>query len=263
MTNGEQIVFTDWEIGPMLLTQIENAQSEVVIVSPYIEFWPHLTDAIERAKRRGVKFTLHFREDQKGKLDFSMLNQLFDSCIPVPILHAKLYFFDDDIIMSSMNLHQYSQQSSKEIAVRLVDPKQKDEVRKYVRERLTTIKPVLRGTGKVKTNKKRDYSNEVNQKAKIVETKKNNKGASLLSKAAGFLKDAITDAFTEEPGICIRCGDEIEYDPSRPLCSKCFKKWNFYGDPDYKEKNCHCCGKTAKTSMNKPLCYTCYKELTK
>ncbi len=262
MTDSEQVVFTDWQIGPMLLGYIENAKHQVIIVSPYIEPWPHLKDAIERARQRGVKFTLHFREDQVNKLKEKQVGKLFDKCIPVPILHAKLYFFDDDIVMSSMNLHQYSQQSSKEIAVKLIDPKQKAEVRRYLRERLTLTKPAPgRGmSSETRTEKHSSYGKGT--RAPATDVKKQPKASNIFLKAAGSLINALENTLLNDKGFCIRCGTEIDYDPGRPLCHACFQRWHMYGDPDYKEKRCHSCGKESKTSMNKPLCYDCYRELS-
>jgi phosphatidylserine/phosphatidylglycerophosphate/cardiolipin synthase-like enzyme len=136
MQFDDQTVFCDYEISNLLLKSIDDAKNEVTIVCPYLKFWPNLTEVIERARLRGVKFRLFFREDEKNELAQAEFRTLFHVCVAVPVLHAKLYFFDDEIIMSSMSLHEYSYQSNKEIAVRLVDSRQKEEVRKYLREQL-------------------------------------------------------------------------------------------------------------------------------
>lgn len=43
-------------------------------------------------------------------------------------------------------------------------------------------------------------------------------------------------------GYCIRTGEEIEFNPEKPLSNKAFKMWNKYGDKDYQEKFCHYSG---------------------
>ena len=61
-------------------------------------------------------------------------------------------------------------------------------------------------------------------------------------------------------GFCIRCGKEMELNPNKPLCSKCYPIWAKYSDPDYPEKYCHICGKESEQTYAKPVCYTCYKK---
>ncbi|MGE0567601.1 MAG: DUF559 domain-containing protein [Bacteroidia bacterium] len=64
----------------------------------------------------------------------------------------------------------------------------------------------------------------------------------------------------EEPGYCIRCEEEIDFDPDKPLCSECYSSWNRYKNYDYEENVCHSCGDNESTSMGRPLCWDCYKE---
>ena len=63
-----------------------------------------------------------------------------------------------------------------------------------------------------------------------------------------------------DEGHCIRCGDDIDFDPGKPLCRDCYGVWKRYGDPDYKEDYCHSCGDESDTSVAKPLCYDCYRD---
>lgn len=61
-------------------------------------------------------------------------------------------------------------------------------------------------------------------------------------------------------GHCIRCGDTIDFDLSRPLCYSCYKSWSKYGNEDYEENFCHTCGREKNTSYAKPECYSCYRK---
>lgn len=63
-----------------------------------------------------------------------------------------------------------------------------------------------------------------------------------------------------QPGSCCRCGDDLKFDPDKPLCPDCYKQWNRFKNPEYVENFCHSCGKKAKTSLLKPLCYACFKQ---
>jgi phosphatidylserine/phosphatidylglycerophosphate/cardiolipin synthase-like enzyme len=63
-------------------------------------------------------------------------------------------------------------------------------------------------------------------------------------------------------GRCIRCGDTIPFDPSRPLCESDYDVWAEFKNEDYEEELCHRCGEAAATSYAKPLCRKCYKQRT-
>ena len=43
-------------------------------------------------------------------------------------------------------------------------------------------------------------------------------------------------------GFCIRCGDEINFNINRSLCSDCFESWADWGNEDYPENFCHFSG---------------------
>lgn len=66
---------------------------------------------------------------------------------------------------------------------------------------------------------------------------------------------------TTDQGFCIRCHSGIRMDPRYPFCPDCFRIWNQYQNPYYKESHCHSCGKPSTTSMKKPFCYSCYNRL--
>jgi len=61
-----------------------------------------------------------------------------------------------------------------------------------------------------------------------------------------------------EIGYCIRCGTNIEFNPSKPYCYNCFKVWAEYYNTEFVENRCHKCGEYYQTTINKPLCNKCY-----
>jgi hypothetical protein len=67
----------------------------------------------------------------------------------------------------------------------------------------------------------------------------------------------------KDMGFCIRCGNDLKFNPEKPLCHKCFKSWEKYSNPEYTEKFCHACGTKYSSSVAKPVCYACYKKLGK
>lgn len=72
-----------------------------------------------------------------------------------------------------------------------------------------------------------------------------------------------TEKFDKQNGYCIRCGVDLKLNPEQPLCFNCYKSWEEYSNPTYKEKFCHICGKESDTSYGKPICYSCYKKINK
>ena len=59
-------------------------------------------------------------------------------------------------------------------------------------------------------------------------------------------------------GFCIRNGEIIAFNPNHPLCRDCYRVWAQYGDVYYPESFCHKCGEKSDVSFQKPLCKNCY-----
>jgi len=68
-------------------------------------------------------------------------------------------------------------------------------------------------------------------------------------------------SYTEVKAYCIRCGKPMDpFDPTKPLCNKCYPVWARYKNRRYSEKFCHACGSNAvgnRLSIEKPLCKDC------
>ena len=56
-------------------------------------------------------------------------------------------------------------------------------------------------------------------------------------------------------GYCIRTGNRIPFDPSRPFSYEAYQSWVIFENWDYPEKYCHKTGKfsNGKTSMANPI----------
>ncbi|WZL89787.1 phospholipase D family protein [Salinimicrobium sp. 3283s] len=66
-------------------------------------------------------------------------------------------------------------------------------------------------------------------------------------------------------GYCIRTGEEIEFNPEKPMSNKAFKMWSKYGDKDYQEKFCHYSGEPSngETTFAKPILRKNWKKAMK
>lgn len=151
-------------------------------------------------------------------------------------LHAKCYVNDKQMIITSLNLYEFSMANNKEMGV-LIDINNESDKALYE-----------------DASKEIDYIDSTSQKFKFNINHHTTDDPKISQKT-----DKITN-ITGVGGHCIRCGTEIKLNPKTPLCKKCYTNWNKYADPTYKEKFCHICGKKFKSSMEKPVCLNCYKE---
>lgn len=226
------------QISPAIIDLIKAAKEHVVLITPYVKTWGHLESELKSATGRGVVVSLFFRKDQREKYTKTLekLVSLGVYVFEVDLLHAKIYASEKEVIVSSMNLYDFSAKNSEEVAVYSDGDKLLTQIWDYMDE--------------LAENKATDITNSVYGK-KVA------KGIGKVLKAAATKVAAAV--LPDGPGTCIRCKAEIEFDPAKPLCPKCFKLWNKYKDDKYQEKYCHDCGKSLKTSVAKPICYSCYK----
>jgi len=208
---------------------ISEARNEITIVCPYLNISNQLTERIQQAANRGVRIIFIYG---KSKLSEEMDNRLgnIDGLEQYfyKDLHAKCYMNESIAIITSMNLYEYSEKFNREMGILIEKNIERDvyvEIRKEV-------KSILDASEK-QFPKKQNYT---------------------------LLKKYGRNHRMTNKGFCIRCGEEIFYNPNRPYCGDCFVVWKQYGNPDYQEYFCHRCGFEEDTSMHCPLCRTCYMD---
>jgi phosphatidylserine/phosphatidylglycerophosphate/cardiolipin synthase-like enzyme len=238
----------DDKILPAIYELIEQAQEEIIIISPYINLWGHLTSKLEKSFAYKVFIA---RKNQDGKLDevIKKMNELGIQLRVVENLHAKIYLNEKRCIISSMNLYDYSTANSKEVAIIIDDEETLCEINKYINEDLFPKSEIVTNTAsKMIAKGFRNLVGLVSNKAQK-EAPKSIQGGSYSPKS----RDG-------EKGYCIRCRTIIKGDPEKPLCANCYNKWKVHNNKAYKEKYCHVCGKEGSTSLNRPVCLSCYKK---
>ena len=119
------------EIGTRISTLIVEAQSKVIIVSPYlgVSEWKKIKVSLERAKKRGVEITVYYRVINQKDADF--FEQLDIPIVLVKGLHTKLYLSESEAIVSSMNLYEPSDLHSIDIAIHYRDQENYDQLYQY------------------------------------------------------------------------------------------------------------------------------------
>jgi phosphatidylserine/phosphatidylglycerophosphate/cardiolipin synthase-like enzyme len=208
---------------------INKANEKLVIISPYLKINDRIKQSLEDKNRMKIDIRVVYgkndlQPDENNWLK-SMTSIRSSFCKD---LHAKCYLNENEAILTSMNLYEFSQVNNNEMGIH-VDKTTDPELYKDIYEeahRLIRISDEI-----VISVEKAPAKEKVITKS---ETKSNS---------------------GKRNGYCIRTGVEIPFDIEKPMSYEAFKSWSKYGDPEYAEKFCHFSGETSngETSVNKPI----------
>ena len=153
----------------------------------------------------------------------------------LPNLHAKCYFNEDRMIITSMNMYEFSEKHNREMGVLLKagEPGYADALRE--------VDSIIAAAEARSVTSAPTY------------------GRRLYQPTATFPARVSSHSHRHGHGVCIRCQASIPRNPWRPLCGACYEVWSAYQNPDYHEQWCHFCGQPTDTSVNRPLCWSCYR----
>lgn len=218
-TNG-----TSYHIEDIIL----KAQKELTLLSPYLQLSKTLYERLLDCSNKGVKITLIYGKDDLKPNEKKSLAELptlelyfFEN------LHAKCYFNESKMVITSMNMYEFSEKNNREMGVLVNAIDDKNLYENAVQEALS----IKRSADEIILNtKKKENEREVQNKNTIAR------------------------------GFCIRCEKRIEFDPNKPLCPDCFKTWSFFENPEFEENVCHACGRFETTSLARPQCNECWNN---
>ncbi|WP_420386762.1 hypothetical protein [Roseivirga sp.] len=120
------------EIGAKISTLIAEAETSFCAVSPYISLtdWKKIKVNLVKAIERGVIVEFYYREIKTGDKHF--LETLNISHSQIDGLHTKLYYNEKEFIVSSMNLYEFSDLHSIDIALHYTEKKDYKALLDYV-----------------------------------------------------------------------------------------------------------------------------------
>lgn len=221
---------------------INEANGEkIILITPYLKIARQFKDCIKDQVKFNTKITVVVREGEShDPADINFLQELKINLHTHQNLHAKCFLNQKTAIITSMNLYEYSQLNNTEMGLKITvehDPKLYEEINE-------TVKKIVRNSP--------EFQFEIKKVEKPASTPK----MEVPKKQSLPLKK-------DNVGYCIRCRNQMELNPDKPLCSKCYPVWAKYSDKTYPEKYCHICGKESKQSVEKPVCYSCYKKFYK
>jgi hypothetical protein len=229
---------------------INAAQNRIVLISPYVRMLGNLYQDLLAADAKGVKLDLFYRKTDMKLEVKKQLDQLKHiTFYSLEDLHAKCYFNEESMVITSMNLYDFPESKNREMGV-LVTKKDDPEIYNNAIDEYKLIQS-LAEVVKRETHEKEDSTEPAPT------AKKTRKSQSILFRP-------ISEIFTSssEKGYCIKCRNRIEYDTAKPYCSECYQvvKPNY---TSYQATYCLYCGKKATTTLNRPLCNSCYQKQRK
>jgi len=221
--------------------QIENviagARKQLTLVSPFLRLSKTLAERLQDAARRGIRITIVFGKEELEHEQELIISGLTGARLYfLPNLHAKCYFNEDRMVITSMNMYEFSEKHNREMGVLL------EAGEPAYAQALREVESIIAaGEQRVggRAARPRDTTHHPTETASV--------HGSFRSHRRGS-------------GVCIRCQASIPRDPWRPLCGECYQVWSAFQNADYQELWCHFCGRQSETSVNRPLCWSCYRS---
>jgi hypothetical protein len=220
--------------------QIENviagARKRLTLVSPFLKLSKTLTERLQDAARRNVRITIVFGKEELEHDQELLLAGLAGARLYfLPNLHAKCYFNEDRMVITSMNMYEFSEKHNREMGVLLAAGEA------AYADALREVDSIIAASEARSTASAGTHSRRTGHPTEPFQ------GVSSHSHRRGH-------------GACIRCQASIPRNPWRPLCGACYEVWSTYQNADYQEQWCHFCGRPTETSVNRPLCWSCYRS---
>lgn len=214
---------------------IRNAEEKLVLVSPYLKLSKDFKELLSYRNSKDKITTVIFGKQELNPDEMKFLQGLRFVILKYnEDLHAKCYLNDDKMVITSLNLYEFSMANNKEMGV-LIDRNDPTDTQLFD-----------------EAYKEVEYINQTSQRfdLNVPKTGFNNRSDNNKTKERKTSNSTI-----EHIGYCIRTGVEIPFNIEKPMCKEAFKSWNKYGDPDYPEKFCHFSGdpSNGETSMSRPI----------
>lgn len=220
-----------------------------MLISPYIKIPDSLFQNLRAADQRGVNITLVYGKKKTLEPDTQeQLNQLKKLKLYfLDNLHAKCYFNERAMVITSLNLFDFSEQNNREMGVLVTQQNHEGVFTEAIREAKMIISLATRLDFNIQI--KEQMQKQLRPQSTL-ETQKPK--SSWLKELSGILPGL----FGDDNGYCIGCKTQIEYDKYSPYCPECLKVWS--RNKALKANYCHHCGRPSTTTFNKPLCRFCH-----
>jgi len=286
---------TDNRINLVLEEMIKNADEFLYLISPYIKLHDRLKAELKaKLTHHNLAITVMFGKNEgdaeksvkKEDIDFFMQFPNIRICYEKN-LHAKFYASEECSMLTSMNLHQFSQNTNIEAAILMYPKRSLEQLANVLvttqsidEDAIKYFETVIERSEEIYVSEpqyKKDFLGLTKKftETKIIKniveeffTKKSSNSYSNVSSTKKFSYKR-SDFFEAEPtyqqpnfpqkvqntAFCIRTGRSIPFNRNMPYCDDAYTTWKQFGNPDYPESYCHSTGKpsSGKTSMRNPI----------
>jgi len=196
---------------------IRNAGHRLILISPYLKLSKDFRELLTYRNSQDKITVVVFGKQELSPDEIGFLRSLqFVSLKYNEDLHAKCYANEEKIVITSLNLYEFSMINNKEMGV-LIDKSDSSDLQLFE----DTVKEI-------------DYIERTSQRFEFGESKSSVK----ISSADKISKEKPT----QQMGYCIRTGVQIPFNVEKPLSYDAYKSWSKFGDPNYAEKFCHFSG---------------------
>lgn len=209
---------------------INNANEKLMLISPFLKINERIRQSLEDKDRLKIDIRIIYGKNELQPEENNWLRSLHSVRSSFcKNLHAKCYMNENEAIITSMNLYEFSQINNNEMGIYVSKDAEPDLYQDIYNEAMRLVR--------------------ISDEIKIS-----------VEKIAPEEKTSEIPAGNPDGGYCIRCKKDITVNTSQPYCPECYKIWNQFKNRNYKETYCHLCGKENASTINKPVCYNCYKE---
>ncbi len=213
---------------------IKTTKDRLILISPYLQFNDRIKEHLSNLNIQKRDIRIIYRENKLHPDENNWLEKQIGVRTSVcKNLHAKCYLNENEAIITSMNLYDFSQQNNNEMGIYISKLQDSDLYNATLEEaqRLLTISEEIRVTVKKVSAASQDKTEKMKVEPKNFYS--NNKPM----------------------GYCIRTGVPIPFNVEKPMSYEAYKVWSQFGDPDYPEKFCHFSGEPSngETSVGKPI----------
>lgn len=97
---------------------INETEKELVLIVPYIKTSNRIYNELYEVNKRGVETTIVYRENKLNDFEKAKLESLDNlNLMHHPNIHCKCYYNEKYLIVSSINLYEYSEKNNREMGI--------------------------------------------------------------------------------------------------------------------------------------------------
>lgn len=220
---------------------IRNADQTLILISPYLKLSYDFKELLTFRNSKEKITSVIFGKQELNPDEMKFLQGLRFVILKYnENLHAKCYINDDKMIITSLNLYEFSMANNKEMGV-LIDKNDPADSSLY-KEAFDEV----------------DFIAKTSQSFEVAATKPTTHKADFDNSKTPTRKSS-----DKPKGYCIRTGVEIPFNVEKPMSYDAYKSWSKLSDPDYAEKYCHFSGELSngETSVSKPILKKNWKKV--